>query len=347
VFYKIITHLKRRLKLRKIKLVAVFSTLAIILGFGVASAQTDYLIWDLDGNNNSGPVIRNALTAKGYSGVYDTTLTPYIGNLSNYCAIWICLGIAFDNDFLSPGSPEVDSLVSYLVNFNGTIYLEGGDTWTIDPVTALHPFFNISGLNNGSADTDSVLGQGGAFTAGMAFNYSGDNNFMDRLGTLSTAFVIFANNNPAYNNGIAYDDGGGSYKTVGTSFEFGGLDDGASPSTKADLADSIMHFFGCTGSVFAWDVAVISIDSPGLLTRPNTPVAPQVNVKNLGTNTASFNVTCEINGYNNTQSVSSLAPDAEQQVAFTNWVPADCGSTYTMRAYSGISSLYAQRIHPQ
>jgi len=40
---------------------------------------------------------------------------------------------------------------------------------------------------------------------------------------------------------VAYD--AGSYKTVGTSFEFGGLSDGSPPSTKEALADSIMHFF--------------------------------------------------------------------------------------------------------
>jgi len=46
---------------------------------------------------------------------------------------------------------------------------------------------------------------------------------------------------------LAYD--AGTYKTVGTSFEFMGLVDGTPPSTKSALMDSIMHFFGIPKSV--------------------------------------------------------------------------------------------------
>jgi hypothetical protein len=78
----------------------------------------------------------------------------------------------------------------------------------------------------------------------MNFSYSGENAWMDHLGTTGGSFIIFNNSSPFYRNGIAYD--GSTYKTVGTSFEFGGLQDASPPSTKKALADSIMRFFGIT-----------------------------------------------------------------------------------------------------
>ena len=56
-----------------------------------------------------------------------------------------------------------------------------------------------------------------------------------------SAMQIFMNSSPLYGCGVAYDAGG--YKTIGTSFEFAGLTDGASPSTKIELAEAMMTFF--------------------------------------------------------------------------------------------------------
>ena len=43
---------------------------------------------------------------------------------------------------------------------------------------------------------------------------------------------------------MAIANNAGSYKTIGTSFEFGGLADGTTPSTKKDLMSNIFDFFG-------------------------------------------------------------------------------------------------------
>ena len=77
----------------------------------------------------------------------------------------------------------------------------------------------------------------------MSFSYGGENSWIDHISqTGSGAFLIFENSSPNYDCGVARD--AGTYRTVGVSFEFGGLNDGSPPSTKAALADSIMHFFG-------------------------------------------------------------------------------------------------------
>ncbi|MCD4732163.1 MAG: T9SS type A sorting domain-containing protein, partial [Bacteroidales bacterium] len=51
---------------------------------------------------------------------------------------------------------------------------------------------------------------------------------------------ILENQNPPYGTGIAYD--AGTYKTIGASHEFGGLSDGASPSTKTELMTGYLEF---------------------------------------------------------------------------------------------------------
>jgi len=204
----------------------------------------DFLIWDPDENYSSGPKIKIALEASGYTGEYSTTLSDYLDILRAFKAVFICLGVWPNNKVLS-GGQFVDSLCSFLDN-GGRIYMEGADTWAYDSPTTLHSYFNILGLQDGSDDTYSISGVSGTFTNQMSFTYTGENSWMDHLGTTGGSFVIFNNLSPSYTNGVAYD--AGTYRTVGTSFEFGGLTDGTPPSTKEALADSIMRFFGISGT---------------------------------------------------------------------------------------------------
>ena len=332
------------------------------------SSSARFLIWDADSNANSGPVIRTALYGASYEGDYTTDINPYIDSLSNYCAIFICLGVHDSRFVLTPG-PIVDSLVGYL-NAGGKIYMEGGDTWAYDTTTALHPYFKIIGDWDGISDVVTILGQMGTFTEGMTFTYSpsADNKYMDRIlpDTLSTAFVIFENERPsyadgeAYNrgakyqhldcllaspiyvNGVAYDDGVGLYKTIGVSFEFGGLEDRASPSSKTDLADSIMGFFGCPPAIYNLNVGLTSITKPGSWALPSIPLTPQAKVKNLGTDTVTFNVTCVVDSgmstiYTDTQPVTDLVSDSIRQVNFASWTPGEVGSCYHIIFYTQLT----------
>jgi hypothetical protein len=54
--------------------------------------------------------------------------------------------------------------------------------------------------------------------------------------------LIFKDVDQGYDCGVARD--AGTYRTVGVSFELGGLIDGSGVSTRAALLDSILHFFG-------------------------------------------------------------------------------------------------------
>jgi hypothetical protein len=61
------------------------SVLLILLTLGtlplsLEAFNRDFLIWDPDLNNSSGPIIRTTLMGLGFSGDYTTNLTPYLGN---------------------------------------------------------------------------------------------------------------------------------------------------------------------------------------------------------------------------------------------------------------------------
>ncbi len=133
-------------------------------------------------------------------------------------------------------SSEGQELADYLNN-GGNLYMEGGDTWYYDNQTPVHGMFNINGTSDGSSDLGTILGQTGTITEGMSFNYSGDNSWIDHIEPISPAEMIFENQSPNYGTAVAYDEG--SYRTIGASHEFGGLDDGSSPSTKEELMSTL------------------------------------------------------------------------------------------------------------
>ena len=204
--------------------------------FSLVVGQIPVLILCMDPNHNSSPAIMAALDSNGVAYDYQNSMPA---DLSLYTSIFVCLGIYSNNHVLS--SSEGQILADYL-NAGGMIYMEGGDTWCFDSQTAVHSMFNINPISDGSSDMGTVLGQAGSFTEGMSFSYAGENNYMDRISNITPAQLIFSNQSPSYGCAVAYDAGG--YKTIGTSFEFGGLSDGTFPSTKKELMAKIIEYFG-------------------------------------------------------------------------------------------------------
>jgi hypothetical protein len=76
----------------------------------------------------------------------------------------------------------------------------------------------------------------------MSFSYTGDNSWIDHMSPIGAGYTIFNNSSPAYVCGIANDVR--AYRTVGFSFEFGGLTGGSGVNCKDTLALNIMEFFG-------------------------------------------------------------------------------------------------------
>jgi hypothetical protein len=211
------------------------------LEFEMLVGRKQYLIWDPDPNHSSGPILDASLQSCGYAGDYSIILP--VDNLYDYEVIFVCVGIFPHNYIIGNTSSEAAALVEF-VNQGGGLYLEGGDVWFYDPMYGGYdfgPLFGINATEDGWDDLATIQGESGTFTQDMSFSYAGENNWIDHISpTGGDAFLIFKNSSPVYDCGVANE--GGIYRTVGLSFEFGGLTDGSPPSTKDTLAYNLIRF---------------------------------------------------------------------------------------------------------
>ena len=202
--------------------------------FYLVIGQIPVLVIDMDGNNNSSTEMMVCLDNLS---VGADMVDAWPDDMNLYSSIFVCLGIYPENYTLTDS--EGQELADYL-DAGGRIYMEGGDTWFYDQPTPVHAMFNIQGLEDGSDDLGTILGQEGAFTNGLIYNYDGDVNWIDHIAPMGDAFTIFKNQSPVYATAVAYDEG--TYRTIGSSFEFGGLEDG--DNSKEYLMHKYLEFFG-------------------------------------------------------------------------------------------------------
>ncbi len=159
-------------------------------------------------------------------------------DFTQYECMFICLGVYPNN--VQINTIQANELVSFL-QASGKCYLEGADAWCYDPAGAIYrSAFGVAEVDDGSTMSGTIDGITGTFTQGMSFNYTGENNYMDRILPVSPAYSVFTNG--GFDRTVAYDEG--TYKTIGSSFELGGLIDGISPSTKDKLIEEILEFLG-------------------------------------------------------------------------------------------------------
>ncbi len=199
--------------------------------FTVVIGQVPVLIVDLDKNNNSAYKIAEAIEALNISAATETSLPE---DLQKYASILVCLGVYPENHALTVD--EGQKLYDYLMA-GGNLYLEGGDAWFYNSPTAVHPLFAIEGVADGGNDLSTVEGVNGTMTQGLTLQYTGDNSWIDHLQPVDAGFVILKNASPAYNCAVATD--GITYKTIGTSAEFGGYG-----NNRIGLMKKYLEFFG-------------------------------------------------------------------------------------------------------
>jgi hypothetical protein len=203
--------------------------------FTITVGQVPVLIVDLDVNKSSANKIFDDITNLGISAELVEVLPE---NLTPYASVFVCLGVYNQNYQLTPA--EGQTLADYL-NSGGMLYMEGGDTWFYDPQTAVHSMFGIEGISDGEGDLGSIAGADETFAAGMEFNYTGENNWIDRLEPIGLAFEILSNQSPSYICGIANEQP--NYKTVGVSFEYSGLNE----DLRSLLMQAYLEFFNIEG----------------------------------------------------------------------------------------------------
>ncbi|MBN1355463.1 hypothetical protein JXA40_04225 [bacterium] len=250
----------------------------------------DAIVIDLDQNHNSGPALQTALQNLDLHVDYFTGIPKYP---ELYGSLWICLGTAPDNTQL--GFDPCMKFYEYTLE-GGYVYLEGGNAWANDQRYPFQLQFSIGSEGSGSADTGTIVGTAGTFASGMSFEYAGDNNNMDRLKVKAGAFEFLRNADPSYVNGIARETA--TFRTIGTSFEFGGLQDGSGTSTKDNLAREYALFFDLIGTEPTptpppeptptpppTDELGVKLWMPGTEFRPGSPCACKVTIGNPGPGT--------------------------------------------------------------
>jgi len=205
----------------------------------------DYIIFDVDSNHSSGYIMDSALINLGHNGDYSINFEDYICNLIKYKSIFIFAGISSNNTVLDLASGYGSIIYDWCKNNKGNLYIEGGDIWCRDPFYNygfnFNNMFGISPQMDGYGDLSIIQGVNTTFTDGMSFSYIGENNLIDRIAPIDSSISIFSNSSPSYCCGVAND--AGDYKTVGLSFEFGGLENSGGISVKDTLALKIMNFF--------------------------------------------------------------------------------------------------------
>jgi hypothetical protein len=197
--------------------------------------QIPAVIVDMDPNHNSADSI---LKCMQNIGINAQIVTAFPTDLNIYSSVFVCLGTYSQNYKLT--APQGQQLADYL-NTGGMLYMEGGDTWYYDTKTAVHPMFNIQGLADGTGNLNTIVGQSGSMGDGMTFVFNGENNYIDQLGAVSPAVVMFKNTNPVY--GTVVENNAGTYRTVGSSLEFGGLANGTGICVRDTLLKKILTFF--------------------------------------------------------------------------------------------------------
>ena len=198
------------------------------------------IVWELDLNPVSGQAIESVVNNIDYDKyVYVTNASGKYELNENIDAVFVCLGVYSDNHVLSEAEGNI--LKDYLDN-GGNVYMEGGDTWAYDSPSPVHTYFHITGVADGTGDLSTVSGVEGTDFAGVELAYAGANNWIDHLGDASGAELILENRSPEYGVGVSYNSG--TYKTIGTSFQFGGLTDGEGDNNKRELLTRILNYFG-------------------------------------------------------------------------------------------------------
>ncbi|NTV84250.1 MAG: T9SS type A sorting domain-containing protein, partial [Bacteroidales bacterium] len=196
--------------------------------------RTPVLVIDMDPNYHSGPSIYSQLVELNVFADYEYTITDHI---SEYQSLFISLGYHNSNHVLTLG--EGTQLAAYLEN-GGKIYMEGKKTWRDDPYTPIQPMFNI-GHDGTVTIYDTITGVDGTFTEGTRlFNGTLYSLNFYHMVPIPPAFTILQDNNLLLPCAVAYD--AGTYKTIGSLFDFGTLED-LNPSLKSDLMISYLNFF--------------------------------------------------------------------------------------------------------
>ncbi len=204
-----------------------------------------YLVWaPLGLADPSALAIKAAIVASGRKAQVVTRLDT-IPDLTRYSGIFATLGVYGRYHTLTEA--EATLLKNYL-DAGGRLYLEGGEffyTGSPQPQTVLHPYFKITGVSDGTSKLDGPLA-GRNFVWGIDLAYSQNplyNAWNDRIAHTPGEGGREVQHNAGsktFATAVTYDSG--TYRTIGASVLFGGLQTGTGGKTPADLMAKYLYF---------------------------------------------------------------------------------------------------------
>ncbi len=209
----------------------IYDTLRFLIG------RYALAIIDLDPDQFTGPVVDSLLNVLS---VYHEYYQLIPSNMELYRSLFVFLGRKFSNHILTE---EEALFLKDFIDSGGYMYLEGGETWGIDPETSLHQMFGVEAQPVTWHIYDSISGNIGTFTEGMLFHYSSEMMYYNHylVPAQQPAFTILEDPVDDHNFMVAREKYG--IKTIASKFDFAALIDSIHPSTKKELLTRILDFF--------------------------------------------------------------------------------------------------------
>ncbi len=225
-----------------------------------------YAVWQPSGTSDVfAQTLRDAIVAAGRQAQVVTDLAPF-GDLMSLSGVFVPAGVYGNKHVLLES--DVAKIAQYAAK-GGKVYLEGGDTWYVDPATSLHSYFKIAGVSGGEQSlTETQLGL--HFCHGLEFLPSSDyevNNFLDVISETPGGIPLLGwTGTTLYPAAVAYQDATLKYRTIGASVPFAVLVDNAGNTT--DLMDRYLDFFengwpACLGNLYCNDSRPCTQDTCG------------------------------------------------------------------------------------
>ncbi|MBU1010057.1 MAG: PKD domain-containing protein [Bacteroidetes bacterium] len=190
-------------------------SLLMMKSFELPVGQSPIAVIDLDGNHNSALHIAAAINALGVSTDRFSLLES---ELFNYKYAFLSLGFIPYNHVIKAAE---DSLMVSFLDQGGRLYVEGGRFFKFDPPTMLRARMHVSGSDSAYYHpADTLLGYAGTPAEGIQFDYRGEWVMGENLLAIAPAVPWLTDKNTGLDFTVALDSA--YYKTIASSFEFGG-----------------------------------------------------------------------------------------------------------------------------
>jgi len=192
---------------------------------------------ELSTRPDSSPFIAKTLSELG---IPYSLYSSWPADWNRHDAWFICLGVFVDRHALS--NQEANDLVNALQG-GASVYMESSDAWCFDPERSVYKSaFGVLEISDGGDIYGGVEGLSQSLADGLTLDYRGESAWMDEIGAVSPARLLFKTESDSKGRAVQYD--AGAYKTIAGSFPLGGFRDSAWPDTKKEILIRILEYLG-------------------------------------------------------------------------------------------------------